>query len=77
MGTAADLVVEVRTGAPQGARLGLDGLGPQALELLVLQMLEIPARKGFGVVGRVDAAGVPWRIYSKVKCTRPGIRAWA
>jgi hypothetical protein len=37
----------VRTDAPHGARVGLDGLGPQALELQVLQMLAIKAGKGF------------------------------
>ena len=38
LGQAVDLVVEVLADAPDGTRIGVDGLRPQSLELQVLQV---------------------------------------
>jgi len=56
----------VRADAAHGAGVGVDGLGPKAFELQVLQVESVLAGKGLWKVGRFVAAGVlghrdsPW-----------------
>lgn len=52
LGEVIDLVVEVVVQAPDGADLGVDGLGLQALELEVLEVALVLPGEVFGSAGR-------------------------
>jgi len=61
LGQAVDLVIETQTDAPDGTGIGVDGLGPQALPLEVLEMglvlqVEVGLRCRGGCGGRGGAS---------------------
>ena len=67
-GQAVDLVIETQTDAPDGARVGVDGLRLQALELEVLEMglvllVKVALRCGGGRFG--DHGGVSSRMVAQ------------
>lgn len=53
-----DLVVEVVPHAPDGAGIGVDGLGLQALEFEVFEVAAVRATKGLRKRTRVEPAGM-------------------
>ncbi len=57
-GQVVDRVVKIVPHAPDGAGVGVDGLGLQALEFEVLEVTALRAAKGIRKRTRVKPAGV-------------------
>ena len=74
LGQAVDLVIETRTDASDGARVGVDGLRLQAFELQVLEMgllllvkvRPVNARGRYGCGGCCGHGGVSSRMVAQL-----------